>query len=124
QGPPFKAKTKAGNINAWLDAFGDRYDIFVQFDIDHSPEPDYLNRTLGFFRDPAVAWVQAPSVYSNLDNWFARGLSEQDGIFNGALQHGFFGACETPFIVGSHCSYRTRAVMQMGGFQPTRAEDH
>ena len=37
--PPFKAKTKAGNVNAWLDAHGWDYDFFVQFDIDHLPEP-------------------------------------------------------------------------------------
>ncbi len=37
---------------------------------------------------------------------------------------GFYGATGTPFIIGSHASYRTTAVREIGGFQPTRAEDH
>src|SRR5207248_33933 len=56
-GPPFQAKTKAGNVNAWLDhvqALGSDYDVFVQLDIDHRPRPDYLDRVLGYFRDKNV----------------------------------------------------------------------
>jgi cellulose synthase (UDP-forming) len=125
--PPFQAATKAGNVNAWLDQVGELgldYDVFVQFDIDHRPRPDYLDRVLGYFLDSEVAWVQAPSVCGNLDNWAARGLAEQDMIFQGPLQMGFYGASQTPFIIGSHTSYRTAAIREIGGFQPTRAEDH
>jgi cellulose synthase (UDP-forming) len=125
--PPFQRATKAGNVNAWLDhvaAIGCDYDVFVQFDIDHTPRRDYLDRVLGYFRRPEVAWVQAPSVCGNLDVWAARGLAEQDMIFQGPLQMGFYGATRTPFIVGSHTAYRTAAVREIGGFQPTRAEDH
>lgn len=125
--PPFQRATKAGNVNAWLDYIAEldlEYDVFVQLDIDHRPRPDYLDRVLGYFRDPAVAWVQAPSVCGNLDNWAARGLAEQDMLFQGPLQMGFYGATRTPFIIGSHTSYRTSAIREIGGFQPTRAEDH
>jgi len=122
--PPFKAKTKAGNVNAWLDAHGHEYDFFVQFDIDHRPRPDYLDRVLGYFQDPRVAWVQAPSIYGNRENWVARGAAEQELVLQGPLQQGFFGLSQTPFIIGSHCTYRMSAVREIGGFQPTRAEDH
>jgi cellulose synthase (UDP-forming) len=125
--PPFQVATKAGNVNAWLDhvaTLGLEYDAFVQLDIDHRPRPDYLNRTLGYFRDPKIAWVQAPSVSDNLDRWTARGLAEQDLVFHGPLQMGFYGRTGTPFIIGSHTSYRMAAVREIGGFQPTRAEDH
>jgi cellulose synthase (UDP-forming) len=125
--PPFQAKTKAGNVNAWLDhvqSLGLDYEVFVQLDIDHRPRADYLDRVLGYFTDNTVAWVQAPSVCGNLDNWTARGLAEQDLIFQGPLQMGFYGATGTPFIIGSHTSYRTAAIREIGGFQPTRAEDH
>ena len=37
---------------------------------------------------------------------------------------GFYGHSGTPFIIGSHTTYRTAAVRAIGGFQPTRAEDH
>ena len=121
---PFKARTKAGNVNAWLDQHGDNYSIFVQFDIDHLPRPDYLNWVLGYFRDDQVGWVQAPSLYGNLSNWVARGAAEQELVLQGPLQRGFFGHSSTPFIIGSHCSYRTSAIREIGGFAPTRAEDH
>ena len=121
---PFKAKTKAGNVNSWIDAFGDIYSHFTQLDIDHIPVPAYLNKVLGFFLDPKVKWVQAPSVYGNLDSWTARGSAEQEFVLQGPLQMGFFGFCRTPFIIGSHCTYDMQAIKQIGGFQPTRAEDH
>ena len=88
------------------------------------PAPEYLERTLGYFDDPDVAWVQAPSVCANLDSWTARGLAEQDLVLQGPLQMGFYGHSRTPFIIGSHTSYRTSAIRAIGGYQPTRAEDH
>jgi cellulose synthase (UDP-forming) len=42
----------------------------------------------------------------------------------GPLQQGFYGSSQTPFIIGSHCTYRSTAIREIGGFQPTRAEDH
>jgi len=122
--PPFKAKTKAGNVNSWLEAYGQNYSHFTQLDIDHLPIPTYLNKVLGFFLDPKVKWVQAPSVYGNLESWTARGSAEQEFVLQGPLQMGFFGFCRTPFIIGSHCTYDMKAIMEIGGFQPTRAEDH
>lgn len=122
--PPYQAKTKAGNVNAWLLSSGRAYEFFVQLDIDHHPRPDYLDRVLGYFRDPRVAWVQAPSVYGNLESWTARGSAEQELVLQGPLQMGFYGFSETPFIIGSHSTYRTSAMLEIGGMQPTRAEDH
>ncbi len=122
--PPFKAKTKAGNVNSWIDAYGGLYSHFTQLDIDHIPIPLYLNKVLGFFLDPKVKWVQAPSVYGNLESWTARGSAEQEFVLQGPLQMGFFGFCHTPFIIGSHCTYDMKAIKEIGGFQPTRAEDH
>lgn len=126
-GPPFQAKTKAGNVNAWIDRVlrgGLDYEVFVQLDVDHRPVPDYLERTLGYFDDPRVAWVQAPSVSGNLGYWTARGQAEQETALQGPLQMGFYGHSATPFIIGSHTSYRMSAIRAIGGYQPTRAEDH
>jgi cellulose synthase (UDP-forming) len=122
--PPFQLKTKAGNVNAWLDKYGADYSHFTQLDIDHNPVPAYLDRVLGFFRNRRVAWVQAPSIYGNHEHWTARGSSEQEFVLQGPLQMGFFGFCRTPFIIGSHCTYDMEAIRRIGGFQPTRAEDH
>ena len=122
--PPFQAKTKAGNVNAWLFEYGVEYDLFVQMDIDHNPVPHYLDRTLGHFQDDRVAWVQAPSVNGNLSGLAARGSSEQSRLLHGPLQMGLYGFCHTPMIIGSHTTYRTSAMLAIGGMQPTRAEDH
>jgi len=116
--------SKAGNVNAWLKAYGANYSHFTQLDIDHLPEPRYLDEVLGYFVDPKVTWVQAPSVYGNLQSWTARGSSEQELVLQGPLQMGYFGFSRTPFIIGSHCTYDTAAITAIGGFQPTRAEDH
>jgi len=122
--PPFKAKTKAGNVNSWIDAYGHHYSHFTQLDIDHKPIRMYLHKVLGFFLDKKVKWVQAPSVYGNVENWAARGSAEQEFVLQGPLQMGFYGFCNTPFIIGSHCTYDIEAIREIGGFQPTRAEDH
>lgn len=122
--PPFQVKTKAGNVNAWVDAHGNDYTFFTQLDIDHNPRSDYLHKVLGHFEDSKVAWVQAPSVYGNLEQWAARGSAEQEFVLQGPLQMGFYGWSGTPFIIGSHTTYRMSAICEIGGFQPTRAEDH
>lgn len=118
--PPFKAKTKAGNVNSWIDAYGDAYSHFTQLDIDHKPVPEYLHKVLGYFLDPKVKWVQAPSVYGNVDTWTSRGSAEQEFVLQGPLQMGFYGFCQTPFIIGSHCTYDMAAIRAIGGF-PTNA---
>ena len=65
---PHRARTKHGNYNAWLDAHGDDYDFFASVDTDHVPLPNILERMLGYFRDPDVAFVVGPQVYGNYDN--------------------------------------------------------
>lgn len=121
---PFQTRSKAGNVNAWLDKTKRyKYDFFVQLDIDHLPKANYLNKTLGYFRDKNIAYVQSPSVYGNLDSWTARGSAEQEMAMHGIMQMGYYGLTNTPIIVGSHACYRTSAIREIGGFQPTRAED-
>jgi len=84
---PDNRDAKAGN---WNNAFAQTSGTLIAtFDADHVPRPDFLERTLGFFRDPKVALVQVPQVYHNLDsvqhrvNWKTRRMyGEQDAFFN------------------------------------------
>jgi len=46
---------KAGNVNAALART--EGDIVVIFDIDHTPKPDFLERSVGHFADPRVGLV-------------------------------------------------------------------
>lgn len=123
---PFKARYKAGNYNAWLDAIGyERYDILVQMDTDHAPEPDYLAHMLRPFSDPRVAYVAAPSdVSANAhQSWTVLGRTVLEAPLHGPMQMGLNnGLC--PLIMGSHSAMRTTALWRIGGFQRTRAEDH
>jgi cellulose synthase (UDP-forming) len=123
-GPPFQAKTKAGNFNSWFDAVGRDYDVYVLLDIDHNPRPFYLDRVLGYFQDPEIGWIAAPSLYGNLDRWTARGAMEQELPFQVPMQAGFYGWSGAPFIIGSHYAVRREALESVGLLPPTRAEDH
>lgn len=57
-----KARTKHGNYNAWLARHGDAYEFFASVDTDQVPLPAFLERMLGYFRDPDVAFVVGPQV--------------------------------------------------------------
>jgi len=120
----FAARTKHGNYNAWLsDGMYDRYDCIVTFDPDHVPVRSYLVRLLGYFRDPGVAYVQAPQVYYNQRaSFIARGAAEEtygyyscDEMASYALGH--------PIVIGSHSVHRTTALRDVGGFPAHDAED-
>ncbi len=80
-------------------------------------------RTLGYFRDPAVAFVGTPQVYGNLDeSWIARGAAEQTYGFYGPLQKGFFHHDMT-LLIGANHILRTKACRDIDGYTAHIAED-
>jgi cellulose synthase/poly-beta-1,6-N-acetylglucosamine synthase-like glycosyltransferase len=56
---------KAGNLRNALDRT--QGDLIVICDADTRPFPDFLEQTLGYFRDPDVAWVQTPQWFYDID---------------------------------------------------------
>ncbi len=119
---PFKSKTKAGNHNAWRDKHEEGYDLIAQMDMDHIPQKNYLDKVLGYFRDPEVAFVLAPQVYEKA-GWIATGAGEQAYIFNGPMQMGFYGH-DMPLFIGTNHAYRPEAMNDIGGYAATIVEDH
>jgi cellulose synthase (UDP-forming) len=120
----FRAKTKAGNHNAWRYQFERHYDVVAQMDPDHAPLPCFLKRTLGYFRDPNVAFVVAPQVYGNMyDNWVAHGASVQQYLFSGVVERGGNGL-DAPLLIGTNHLYRPSAWQEIGGYQDAMVEDH
>ncbi|HEX7980799.1 MAG TPA: glycosyltransferase [Gemmatimonadaceae bacterium] len=121
---PFTARTKFGNLNAWLaEPASAAYDLVAAFDPDHVPERSYLTRTLGYFSDPSVGYVQAAQFYYNQDAGFvARGAAEESYAFysSGQMAAHAFGE---PTIVGSHTVHRMSALRELGGVPPHEAED-
>ena len=62
---PSNVGYKAGNLrNALEHTHGD---LLVICDADTRVFPHFLERTLGYFRDPKVAWVQTPQWFYDLD---------------------------------------------------------
>jgi cellulose synthase (UDP-forming) len=123
---PFKAKYKAGNYNAWLDAIGyERYDVLVQLDTDHAPSPTYLLEILRPFSYPGVSYVAAPSnvTGNRKQSWLVMARAILDAPLHGPMQMGFNSRL-CPIIIGSHSAVRVPALERIGGFQQTRAEDH
>ncbi len=119
----FRAKTKYGNLNAWLDTHGQQYEYVTFMDLDHQPYPHFLHRVLGYFKDPEVGFVQAPQLYKNQsENWIARGGAEQSYYYYGPLQMGLYGN-EAPQVNGSHSTFRVNALEDIGGYAAHNADD-
>jgi len=120
----FRAKTKAGNHNAWRHQFERYYDVVAQMDPDHVPLPCFLERTVGYFRDPDVAFVVAPQVYGNMyENWVSHGASIQQYLFSGVVERGGNGL-DAPLLIGTNHLYRSSAWHEIGGYQDSIIEDH
>jgi cellulose synthase/poly-beta-1,6-N-acetylglucosamine synthase-like glycosyltransferase len=119
---PHRARTKHGNYNAWLRAHGDDYDYFASVDTDHVPLPNYLERMLGFFRDPDVGFVIGPQVYGNYDNPITKAAESQQFLFHALIQRAgnFYGS---PIFVGTSNAVRIKALKQIGGLYDSITED-
>ncbi|MFE9659933.1 glycosyltransferase family 2 protein [Streptomyces sp. NPDC005955] len=119
---PHRAKTKHGNYNAWLDAHGDDYDYFASVDTDHIPLPNYLERMLGFFRDPDVGFVIGPQVYGNYDSFVTKAAESQQFLFHALIQRAG-NAYGAPMFVGTSNAVRIKALKQIGGLYDSITED-
>jgi len=118
----YKAKTKHGNYNAWLDAEGDGYDVWVSVDTDHVPLPNFAERLVGYFADPDVAFVVGPQVYGNYDNLVTRGAESQQYLFHSVLQRAA-NRCGAAMFVGTNNAVRISALRAIGGLQDSITED-
>ena len=81
---------KAGNLrNALENSSGD---LVVICDADTRPFPEFLEETLGYFRDPKMAWVQTPQWFSDippgvpLTAWLQRRLGRMGGAVGAGLE--------------------------------------
>lgn len=100
---------KAGNVNnALLRTTGE---FVLILDADQVPEPQILDRTLGYFNDRRMALVQTPQVFWNV----AKGdpLGSQAPLFYGPIQQGKDG-WNAAFFCGSNAVLRREALMQLG----------
>lgn len=122
----FQAKQKGGNINAWLDSISlENYDVVTFMDLDHIPEADFYAKVLPYFRDPKISFVQGPESFNNRNqNFISRAASFERDTFFGLLHRGYFGL-GLPVIVGSHTTFRSTCLADLGGYYPVHlTEDY
>jgi hypothetical protein len=118
----FLAKTKAGNHNSWYEEYSSEYDIVAQIDTDFQVRPNFLTRTLGYFRNPQVAFVGTPQVYGNLNNFIARGAAQQTYLFYGPIMRAL-GHRKMALLLGANHIVRVAALRDIGGYQGHLTED-
>ena len=114
-----KKDAKAGNLN---NALGhSSADFIAVFDADHVPNKDFLNRTLGFFRDENVAFVQTPQDFYNLDSYQHRRhkrlsyIWTEQSLFFRIIQRGK-DRWNAAFFCGSCAVLRVSVLKRIGGF--------
>ncbi|MFI5983252.1 glycosyltransferase family 2 protein [Streptomyces sp. NPDC051555] len=117
-----RARTKHGNYNSWLVGHGEDYDFFASVDTDHVPTPDFLERMLGYFRDPDTAFVVGPQVYGNYTASVTKAAESQQYLFHALIQRAGnrYGA---PMFVGTNNAVRISALRQVGGLYDSITED-
>ena len=100
---------KAGNLNNALLATEGEFLLIL--DADQVPQPEILDRTLGYFRDERMALVQTPQWFVNVPD--DDPLGSQAPLFYGPIQQGKDG-WNAAFFCGSNAVLRREALMQLG----------
>jgi len=110
---------KAGNLNYALAHSSGEF--IAIFDADHAPQRHFLERTLGYFADDKVAFVQTPQDFYNLDSFqhrrrkHGRRIWTEQSLFFRIIQRGkdYWNAA---FFCGSCAVLRRSALEAIGGF--------
>lgn len=117
---------KAGNMNAGIRHSDAEFMLF--FDCDHVPQPQFIERTLGYFDDPKLAFVQTPQLFYNTDSIqfrksADRPLWNEQSMFYESIQPSKNGY-NAAFFCGSGALLRRSAIDSVGGFATgTATED-
>jgi cellulose synthase (UDP-forming) len=114
-----RAHAKAGNLNHALSISDGNF--IVVFDADYVPQPDFLDKTLGYFTDEKVAFVQTPQNYYNVESFSFRFKFEKREKWN---EGDMFYRLMMPardywnaaFFAGTSAVFRKRALDEIGGF--------
>jgi cellulose synthase/poly-beta-1,6-N-acetylglucosamine synthase-like glycosyltransferase len=81
-----------------------------------------VERLVGYFRDPDVAFVVGPQVYGNYDNVVTRGAESQQYMFHSVLQRAGNRLASAMFV-GTNNAVRISALRAIGGLQDSITED-
>ncbi len=104
---------KAGNINNALRLT--KGELVAIFDADHVPHEDFLEKTVPYFIDPMMGFVQTPQFYKNhATNYLTKGSWEQQELFFGPIckgknRHNAATMCGTNMVIS------LQALNEVGG---------
>jgi cellulose synthase (UDP-forming) len=113
---------KAGNINnAMRQTTGE---FVVIFDADMVAHRDFLQKTIGYFQDLKVGFVQSPQYYKNHEqNVITQAAWEQQAFFFGPVMRGKDNY-NSAFVCGTNVVIRRKALLEAGGvYEKSIAED-
>ncbi|MBC7402581.1 MAG: glycosyltransferase, partial [Microbacteriaceae bacterium] len=96
---------KAGNLNNAL--MSTNGELLLILDADQVPQPEILDKTLGYFDDERVALVQTPQLFGNVP--MGDPLGSQAPLFYGPIQQGKDG-WNAAFFCGSNALLRREAL--------------
>ncbi|MFH1486935.1 MAG: glycosyltransferase family 2 protein [Chloroflexota bacterium] len=109
---------KAGNLNAALSRTSGQF--IAVLDADTVPQPDFLDKTLGYFTDKNVALVQLPQEFYNVDSLQHAGDGKavapwhEQALFYRVIQPGK-NLWNAAFWCGSPSVVRRAAILDVGG---------
>jgi cellulose synthase (UDP-forming) len=104
---------KAGNINNALRLTDNPY--VAIFDADHVPHHDFLRKTVGYFANQAVGFVQTPQFYKNYaENYLTRSSWEQQELFFGPICKGK-NRLNAATMCGTNMLISRKALRDVGG---------
>ncbi len=112
-----RGDAKAQNINKALEITDG--EIIVIFDSDMVPHQDFLKKTIFYFQDPRIAFVQTPQYYKNYKmNDVTRAAWEQQAFFYGPIMVGKEKS-NSSFLCGTNVAIRRKALEDVGGMNTT-----
>jgi cellulose synthase (UDP-forming) len=104
---------KAGNINNALRQTHSPY--VVVFDADHVPHKDFLQKTMGYFIDKKLGFVQTPQFYKNQEtNMITQTAWDQQALFFGPIMSGK-NRINSAFMCGTNMVLNRKALNEVGG---------
>ena len=107
---------KAGNINNALKYL--KGDLFAVLDADMIPKKEFLSRTVGYFTNENLAFVQVPQVYYNKDTYqynLMKNIPNEQDFFMRDIQEAR-AAINAVLHVGTNALFKREYVDEIGGY--------
>jgi glycosyltransferase involved in cell wall biosynthesis len=107
---------KAGAVNFALRHTAPDAEIIGVLDSDYQPEPDFLERLVGYFDDPKIGFVQTPHDYREWENSAYQRMCYWEYKYFFETTMPSLNERDTALTVGTMCLIRKKALEEAGGW--------